>query len=121
MESCIGSDFFSNLTNFRRQRVDIAAFRDGVPAIIISSKWGVRHDRLRDPQEEADTYKKEIPGLKFFVVTNEFDDARLQQLLRYPTIDGVFHTRRALVLQLYGSTVSSGLANLKDLTDLFTL
>ncbi|MBI3950416.1 MAG: hypothetical protein HY314_08190 [Acidobacteria bacterium] len=53
-------------------------------------------------------------------MTNEFDRARLQKVLAYPTIDGVFHVRRDLVWQVYGG-VPEPLADLKDLTDLFTL
>ena len=87
---------------------------------IISSKWGIRHDRIRDPQEEADTYKREEPSLRFFVVTNEFDNARLQKLLTYPTIDGVFHLRRELVRQVYMG-MPNELAGLRDLTELFAL
>jgi len=119
MEAKIGVDVFPNLTRFRRKSVDIVAFRQGSPYAVVSSKWGIRHDRIRDPQEEADTYKQEVPSLKFFVVTNEFDSARLQKILTYPTIDGVFHVRRDLVWQVHGGR-SADLANLKDLTELFT-
>ena len=54
------------------------------------------------------------------MVTNEFDGARLQKVLTYPTIDGVFHVRRDLVWQVYGQKIK-GLANLKDLTELISL
>lgn len=120
MEAKIGVDVFPNLTGFRRKSVDIVAFHQGQLFAVISSKWGIRHDRVRDPQEEADTYKREVPSLKFFVVTNEFDSARLQKLLTYPTIDGVFHIRRDLVWQVYGG-VNEELANLKDLNELLVL
>ena len=80
----------------------------------------MRHDRIRDPQEEADTYKQHEPNLKFYVVTNEFDSARLKQLLNYSTIDGVFHINRDLVWQVYGGSPPD-LANLKDFTDFFPL
>jgi hypothetical protein len=110
-------DVFPNLKGFRRQSVDIVAARQGAPFAVISSKWGIRHDRIRDPQEEADTYKREIPSLKFFIVTNEFDNARLQKILTYPTIDGVFHIRRDLVWQVYSGHTQS-LSNLKDFTEL---
>jgi len=120
MEAKIGVDVFTNLTGFRRKSVDIVAFHQGDLFAVISSKWGIRHDRVRDPQEEADTYKREVPSLKFFVVTNEFDTARLQKVLTYPTIDGVFHVRRDLVWQVYGG-MTGELANLKDLTELFVL
>lgn len=120
MEAKIGVDVFPNLMGFRRKTVDIVAFHKSKPFAVISSKWGMRHDRIRDPQEEADTYKREVPSLKFFVVTNEFDSARLQKLLGYPTVDGVFHVRRHLVWQVYGEIISE-LANLKDLTELFAV
>jgi hypothetical protein len=106
--------------NFRRSAVDIVAFRGDKPYAVISSKWGIRHDRVRDPQEEADTYKKHEPDLDFYVVTNEFDKGRLQHVLTYPTIDGVFHINKDLVWQVYGRN-PTGLAGLKDFTDLFPL
>jgi hypothetical protein len=120
MEAKIGVDVFPNLRDFRRKSVDIVALRQGSPFAVISNKWGIRHDRVRDPQEEADTYKREAPSLKFFVVTNEFDSARLRKVLTYPTIDGVFHVRRDLGWQVYGG-MTDELANLKDLTELFVL
>jgi len=120
MEAKIGVDVFPKLTGFRRKSVDIVAFHQGRPSAVISSKWGIRHDRIRDPQEEADTYKREEPSLRFFVVTNEFDNARLQKLLTYPTIDGVFHLRRELVRQVYMG-MPNELAGLRDLTELFAL
>lgn len=118
MEARIGVDVFPRLTGFRRQSVDIVALQQEQPYAVVSSKWGIRHDRVRDLQEEADTYKREVPSLKFFVVTNEFDNARLQKVLTYPTIDGVFHVKRNLVWQVYGG-MADELAGLKDLTDLF--
>lgn len=118
-EAKIGVEAFPGLQGFRRKRVDIVAFRAGRPFAVISSKWGMRHDRIRDLQEEADTYKTEEPSLKFFVITNEFDNARLRQILAYPTIDGVFHIRRALVWQVYGNTANE-LANLRELTELYS-
>lgn len=120
MEVRIGLDVFPNLAGFRRQSVDIVALQDKEPYAAISSKWGIRHDRVRDPQEEADTYKQQVPSLKFYVTTNEFDSARLQKVLTYPTIDGVFHIKRDLVWQVY-SGVPKELAGLKDITELFPL
>lgn len=120
MEAKIGTDIFPNLTGFRRRSVDIAAFQNGAPKVVISSKWGIRHDRVRDPQEEADTYKGEVPSLKFYVVTNEFDAARLRKVLAYPSIDEVFHVHRDLVWEAYGGKTNE-LENLRDLTDLVAL
>ncbi len=120
MEAKIGIEVFPSLTNFRRSAVDIVAFQDNSPYAVISSKWGIRHDRVRDPQEEADTYKHHEPSLKFYVLTNEFDNGRLLHVLNYPTIDGVFHINRNLVMQVYGGN-APGLAGLKDITDFFPL
>jgi len=120
MEAKIGQEVFPTLTNFRRSTIDIVAFRDADPHAVISSKWGIRHDRIRDPQEEADTYKRHEPGLKFYVLTNEFDNGRLQHLLNYPAIDGVFHINKGIVWDVYGGN-PPGLAKLKDITDLFPL
>ncbi len=120
MEAKIGTDVFPNLTSFRRSAVDIVVFKNDKPFAVISSKWGIRHDRVRDPQEEADTYKQHEPDLKFYVLTNEFDNGRLQHVLTYPAIDGVFHISRNLVWQAYGGNPPA-LADLKDFTDMFAL
>ncbi|HZQ07438.1 MAG TPA: hypothetical protein VFD70_12735 [Anaerolineae bacterium] len=120
LEARIGTDVFPSLANFRRKSVDIVAFRENDLYAVISSKWGIRHDRIRDPQEEADTYKVQVPAVKFYLVTNEFDNARLQKVLNYPTIDGVFHVKRDLVWQVYGQSAES-LRGLRDLTELFPL
>jgi hypothetical protein len=120
METKIGTEVFPDLRGFRRRSVDIVAFQKGKPKAVISSKWGIRHDRVRDPQEEADTYKREVPSLKFYVVTNEFDAARLQKVLAYPSIDAVFHVHRDLVREAYGGRANE-LQNLKDITDLVAL
>jgi hypothetical protein len=120
MEAKIGTDVFPGLTGFRRRSVDVVAFRGGAPYAVLSTKWGMRHDRIRDPQEEADTYKAQVPDLRFFLVTNEFDSARLGKLTGYPAIDGVFHVRRDLVRLVY-SGLPAPAAGLKDLSDLFPL
>ncbi len=117
MEARIGLDVFPGLKGFRRRAADIVAFRGGGPFAVVSSKWGIRHDRVRDLHEEADAYKSEEPSLKFVVVTNEFDSARLDKVLTYPSIDGVFHVRRDLVWQAHGG-MTEQLAGLRDLTEL---
>ncbi|MHC1569610.1 MAG: hypothetical protein ACXQTA_01135 [Candidatus Syntropharchaeales archaeon] len=119
IEARIGVEVFQSLRGLRRRSVDIVAFHQGDPFAVISSKWGIRHDRVRDLQEEADVYKKEIPSLVFLVVTNEFDRARLQKVLTYPTIDGVFHVRRDLVWQAY-DPIPDSLSGLRDFTELLS-
>jgi len=116
----IGKDVFPGLSGYRRKTVDIVALVQGTPYAALSTKWGIRHDRLRDAQEEANTYKLLCPSIKFFVVTNEFDSARLGKLLNYPGIDGVFHVRSALVRQAYRGAPGTP-AGLRDLCELFPL
>ena len=120
MEARIGKDVFPALAGFRRKSVDVVAFRGHLPYAVLSTKWGMRHDRIRDPQEEADTYKGQVSGLRFFVVTNEFDSARLGKLLQYPGIDGVFHVRSDLIGEIYRGMPAPA-PGLKDLCDLFRL
>ena len=121
MEARIGQDVFPGLNGFRRKAVDIVVFRGDSPFAAISCKWGIRHDRVRDLHEEADTYKSEVPSLKFFVVTNEFDRSRLLKVLTYPSIDEVFHVRRDLVWQLQGGMTEelSGLRDLSEMSEVF--
>lgn len=121
LEAEIGKDVFPNLKGFRRKRVDIVVFKNDNLYAVISSKWGMRHDRLRDPLEEADTYKKEVPSLKFFLVTNEFDHARLMKILTYPTIDGVFHINRDMVCKIYKGSTVQNLEKLRDIVELFDM
>lgn len=109
----------AEIERLNRKALDIVIFKNDVVFAVISSKWGTRHDRLRDQHEEADFYKHHLPTLKFYVATNEFDSGRLQKLLRYPAIDGVFHVHNNLVNIVYSSLPE--LVNLKDFTDLFLL
>lgn len=55
---------------------------------------------IKPQQGEADTYKQHEPDLKFYLLTNEFDNGRLQHVLNYSAIDGVFHISRELVWQV---------------------
>jgi hypothetical protein len=120
VEAKIGTDVFPGMSSFGRRSVDALALQGNLPYAVVSTKWGMRHDRIRDPQEEADRYKAELPDLKFFVVTNEFDSARLGKLVGYPGIDGVFHVRRELVSRVYDG-IPGPAAGLKDLSELFPL
>jgi hypothetical protein len=118
IEARIGEDVFPRLTSFRRKSVDIVGFLGTSPFAVISSKLGMRHDRIRDPQEEADTYKREQPGLKSFLATSEFDKARLSKLIQYPSIDGVFHVNIEILLRMHKPD-DLRLRGVIDMTDLF--
>lgn len=114
------AELFPRAESLPHERIDIAVFdSDGLYAIV-SSKWGLRHDRIKDLWEEADAYKVQQPGLKFFVVTNEFDKARLAKVVSHRTIDGVFHIAPDL-LRLTYAPWPAVLNPLRDLIELFPL
>jgi hypothetical protein len=107
---------FRNIVSPPRRTIDIVALRGNAEYAIVSTKWSIRHDRLRDLLDECTVYKNHRPDLKFLVVTNEFMPARLQQLIENPCIDKVFHINRDLV-----RLVNNGdgrLVGLEDLSDL---
>jgi len=80
---------------------------------IVSTKWSIRHDRLRDLLDECRVYKDHRPTVKFLVVTNEFMPARLKRLIENPCIDKVFHVNQDLVKR-----VNNGDGRLSGLEDL---
>ena len=90
-------------------RIDILAEREGLPLMIISAKWSLRHDRLSDITNECPVYKasyqriyrtNERPELKYFVATNEFDPARLNKILDDSCVNGVVHVHKPAVTEV---------------------
>ena len=89
----------------RASRSDILATVDSVPRAVVSAKWSIRHDRLNDITNECPVYKAAYnriyrghhgsEGLLYFVVTNEFDPARLTKALDDSCVDGVVHVHKA--------------------------
>jgi len=86
--------------------IDVLATSNGAPLAVISTKWSLRHDRLNDLTSEAPAYKAAFmqlyrqrgrPDLKYYVVTNEFDPARLTKLIDDPGIDSVVHVHKHAV------------------------
>jgi hypothetical protein len=86
------------------------------PRCVISAKWSIRHDRLKDIKDEAAYFKTLQSRLDFYVVTNEFDPARLTKLLDDYRIDGVFHVHKPFVVDVAG--LDDRLKNLRDLSEL---
>jgi len=101
--------------------IDVLARRQGRPAAIISVKWSVRHDRINDLTNECPAYKNAASWgrnpLKYVVVTNEFDPARLDKMLGDTCIDAVVHVRKQAVVEIAG--LDGRLAQMLDLTELF--
>jgi len=104
-------------TRSRRPRIDVAAFRNGKPAAIITTKWSIRHDRLADVIDEGISYKSAAmrTGLKlrFFFVTNEFDPARLDKVLGSGVPDALVHVHPPAVTDV--CQLDERLRNLRDL------
>lgn len=110
----------------RASRSDILATVDSVPRAVVSAKWSIRHDRLNDITNECPVYKAAYnriyrgqqsgQGLLYFVVTNEFDPARLTKALDDSCVDGVIHVHKAAVVEI--CELDGRLDRLMDLSDL---
>ena len=107
----------------RTPRIDIVAERDGIPRAIISAKWSIRHDRLSDLTNECPIYKaayeriyrhKSRRPFMYFVITNEYDPARLSKILDDSCFDGVVHVHKPAVIEVCG--LDDRLEDLIDLT-----
>jgi hypothetical protein len=105
-------------------RGDLIARVEGVPRATISAKWSVRHDRVNDVTNECASYKDAYnqkygytgKPLFYFVVTNEFEPARLTKMLSDPCADGVVHVHKDAVTQVCG--MNGRLEDLMDIKDL---
>ncbi len=105
-------------------RIDLLAKHTTIPRVIISAKWSLRHDRMNDITNECPVYKaayeriyrrERREHLAYYVVTNEYDPARLQKMLSDSCVDGVVHVHKAAVVQV--SQLDGRLAELMDLVD----
>ncbi len=116
-EALVGKQVFLKVSSPPRQRVDIAVKRRGREFAIISAKWSIRHDRMKDWLDECDFYKTRAALPYYFVVTNEYGPARLKKVLDNQCKSGFFHVNRELVLEVHGG--NGRLEGLEDLTALF--
>lgn len=98
-EAIVGQDVFRGIGTPPRQRVDIAVKKKGREYAIISTKWSIRHDRLKDWLDECDFYKTQARLPYYFVATNEYGPARLKKVLENRCQNGVYHVRKALLLE----------------------
>ncbi len=100
--------------------IDIVSRRQGDLVAITSGKWSIRHDRVGDISTECPAYKQGAyrisrQRIKYFVVTNEFDPARLTKLLEDDCVDAVVHIHKPLVTQI--CRLDQRLNDLQDLTE----
>jgi hypothetical protein len=105
-------------------RIDLLAFKNGIPRAIISAKWSLRHDRLSDITNECPVYKagyeriyrgKHREHLLYFLITNEFDPSRLTKILDDTCVDSVVHVHKHAVVDVCG--LNGRLDKLIDLQD----
>jgi hypothetical protein len=115
----IGKAVFPGVVESPRSKPDIVVVRPGRGEVaVVSAKWSLRHDRLKDVKDEAAYFKTLRTNLKFYIVTNEFDPARLDKLCSDYRVDGVFHVNKSAIkiAGLNGRTDALG-----DLVELLTL
>lgn len=105
----------SGLEDIGRGKADLVVPPPPNFRIIISAKWSLRHDRLRDLREEATQCKRKRPDIKFLVITNEFMKGRLRAIVEHGDIDAVYHVHKPLLIKA-GIDPPEGL---KDLSELF--
>ena len=101
-------------------KIDIVARSNGRLRAIMSCKWSLRHDRLNDISNECPTYKQAASWTRstidYIVVTNEFDPARLNKLLKDTCVDAVVHVHKPMLTSVCG--LNSRINEMLDLTDL---
>jgi len=99
--------------------IDILTSKNSIPKAIISAKWSLRHDRINDITNECPIYKaaaqRSRNPLKFYVVTNEFDPARLTKILKDTCIDALIHVRKEAVIKV--CELNGRLEKMVDLSD----
>ncbi|MDI6857387.1 MAG: hypothetical protein QME71_03620 [Dehalococcoidia bacterium] len=118
-EEAIGEVVFRGIREAPRSKPDIVVGHKGSEIALISAKWSLRHDRLKDLKDECAYFKTLVPRLKFYVVTNEFSPARLDKVISDYRIDRVFHVCRRLVVDV--AQVDGRTDQLSDLSDLLEL
>ena len=118
-EEDIGEAVFKGIREAPRSRPDIVVVEDSAEIAVISAKWSLRNDRLKDLKDECNYFKTLTRRLKFYAVTNEFSASRLDKVLSDFHIDGTFHVNRRLVVDV--AKVNGRLSRLRDLSDLIQL
>jgi hypothetical protein len=116
----------------REPRPDIAIIDGHITPLITTAKWSIRQDRETQFQSEYSSYtrnKKQEAELRFALITNEFDLARLINVLKAkPGGDGgyIFHTVYHICLPMLRETHGDGfkaiephvqIGSLKSLSD----
>ena len=115
-EEAIGKIVFRGIREAPRSAPDIVVVKGDTEIAVVSAKWSLRHDRLKDLKDECNYFKTLMGSLKFYAATNEYDPARLSKVLEDYRIDGLFHVNRGLVVDV--AQVDGRLERLFDLSKL---
>jgi hypothetical protein len=103
-------------------RINIVVRNQNHVKAVISCKWSLRHDRLNDISNECPAYKQAASWtrtkIEYYVITNEYDPARLNKLLSDSCVDALVHVHKYLPINICG--LNSRLVNMIDLTDLIS-
>jgi len=118
-EARVGHQVFKGVKDPPRNKIDIVAVdtRLNREHAIISMKWSIRHDRLRDLLDECTFYKNNARLPFYFVITNEYNPGRLNIIRQNQCINGLFHVNRDLLLAVNGG--NGRLAGIQDLPEVF--
>ncbi|MFC7230514.1 hypothetical protein ACFQMM_02410 [Saliphagus sp. GCM10025308] len=81
------------------ETLDLALFSPGEFRMVISTKWTLRRDRLKQYLFEAEFLKERTPDLNMTVLTNDCDENYLTTLIDHHAIDRVYHVHKPLVLE----------------------
>jgi hypothetical protein len=119
-EEDIGTTVFPGISEAPRSKPDVVVVSGSKEIAVISAKWSLRHDRLKDLSDECDYFKRLRPSLRFHAVTNEFNPARLRKVLQSYCIDSLFHVCRPLLLVAIDGEHHPDLLQVKDLPELLT-
>ena len=107
----------------RTPRIDILCRNRDGPVAVVSAKWSVRHDRVNDITNECPVYKAAYQRIyrqsgaqmRYYVLTNEYDPARLNKMLDDSCVDAVAHVHKDAVVEICG--LNGRLERLMDLAD----
>lgn len=101
----------------RQPRPDIAIWESNVTHIIATAKWSMRQDRETQFQSEYSAYqmnKVQSTELRFALITNEFDVARLDNVARAkPGAAGgyifhnIYHINPQLLMDTHGEKIGA--------------
>lgn len=80
---------------------DLVLFDEQDFLFLISTKWTLRKDRLKQFIHEARFYRNRRPDLNITMLTNDIDTNYLTDLIEEDSIDRVYHVHKPLLFEIY--------------------